>query len=183
MEETRSGMSWIGVLFVILVICAIFAGFGGNGFGGGWGNRQGGVPVVVAEGGYYGNGGCNRVSNCEIEKQEIIDSATTQYKIEQQGSQTRAEVAAVGKSIEDQNTRFYIQNLNEKMFDLKMENQRLQGQIYSDAKFGELTTQLSSCCCEMNRRLDGIEAEMLTRPHLSGVAVTCNGQLVPAIST
>ena len=63
MEESKSGMSWIGVLFVILVIWAIF----GGGFGNGWGNR-----------GSCAYDGCNRVSNCEVEKREIIDSARTQ---------------------------------------------------------------------------------------------------------
>lgn len=75
MEESKSGMTWIGVLFVILVIWAIFGGFG-NGFGGGWGNRNACGP----------EGGCSRVSNCEVEKNEIIDSARTQFLIEQNGA-------------------------------------------------------------------------------------------------
>ena len=54
MEDSKTGMSWIGVLFVILVIWAILGGGFGSGFGG-WGNRGGCAP----------EGGCNRVSNCE----------------------------------------------------------------------------------------------------------------------
>lgn len=169
MEESKSGMTWIGVLFVILVIWAIFGGGFGNGFGG-W-NR----------GGDCGNGfTCNRVSNCEVEKQEIIDSARTQYQIEQQGAATRAAVSAGTEAITAQNNRLYIQGLQEKMFDLKMENQGLKGQLYADAKFSALTAQVESCCCGFNRRLDGIEANMLTRPQLSGVAATCSGQIIPA---
>lgn len=160
-EESKSGMGWIGVLFVILVFWAIF----GGGFGNGFGNN---------------NCGCNRVANCEVEKQEIIDSARTQYLIEQQGSATRAAVSAGTAEITAQNNRIYIQNLQETVFDLKMENQGLKSQIYNDAKFTALSQQLSECCCGFNRRLDGIEDRMLTRPRLSGVAATCNGQIIPA---
>jgi hypothetical protein len=172
MEESKSGMSWIAVLFIILIIWAIFGG--GFGFGS---NRQ--QPVMLES---YG-GGCNRVSNCEIERREIIDSATTQYQVEQQGAATRTAVADGVATIVDQNNRLYIQGLNEKLFDLKMENQGLKTQIYSDAKFTALTNQLSECCCGFNRRLDGIEAQMLTKPNLYGVAATCAGQFIPAITS
>jgi hypothetical protein len=180
MEDSKSGMTWIGVLFVILVIWAIF----GGGFGNGWGNHQAQTttPVVLGGegfGGWFG-GGCNRVSNCEIERREIIDSATTQYQIEQQGAQTRAEVAAVGKSIEDQNNRMYIQGVQAELFDAKAKINALESQIYSDAKFNALSAQLSECCCGFNRRLDGIESQMLTKPALSGVAATNAGQIIPA---
>lgn len=164
-EESKSGMTWIGVLFVILVIWAIF----GGGFGNGWNNRNGD----------YAPGGCNRVSNCEVEKQEIIDSARTQYQIEQQGAATRAAVSAGTAEITAQNNRIYIQNLSEKIFDLKMENQGLKSQIYNDAKFTALSQQLESCCCGFNRRLDSIEDRMLTKPNLYGVASTCSGQTIP----
>jgi hypothetical protein len=178
MEESKSGMTWIGVLFVILVIWAIFGGGFGN--GNGWGNRGQASPVFIGEG--YGSGGCNRVSNCEIERQEIIDSATTQYKIEQSGAATRTAVADGVATIVDQNNRLYIQGLNEKLFDLKMENQSLKSQMNTDAHFNALSSQLSTCCCNFNSRLDSIEAQMLTKPNLYGVAATCAGQFIPAIS-
>lgn len=37
----------------------------------------------------------------------------------------------------------------------------------------------AECCCELNRRLDGIECSMLKRPNLYGVAATCTGQVIP----
>ena len=80
MEERSTGMSWIAVLFVIIVVVALF---GGN-FGGGWGWNRSGNPYPAQE------GGCNRVSNCQVEKQEIVDAARTQYLIEQQSNNTRA---------------------------------------------------------------------------------------------
>lgn len=165
MDESRSGMTWIGVLFVILVIWAIFGGGFGN-----FGSR-----------GYdsCGNGGCTRVSNCEVEKQGIIDSARTQYLIEQQGSATRTAVAESTKTITDQNSRIYEQRLQETIFDLKMENQGLKSSIFTKEQTDAIARQLSSCCCDFNRRLDSIECRMLTKPNLSGLAATCGGQIVP----
>jgi hypothetical protein len=178
MEDSKSGLAWIWVLFVIIVIWAVFGGgFGGNG----WGNHQQNTPIVL--GGESFGGGCNRVSNCEIERREIIDSATTQYQVEQQGAATRTAVADGVATIVDQNNRLYIQGLNEKLFDLKMENQALKNQMNTDAHFNALSSQLSTCCCNFNSRLDSIEAQMLTKPNLYGVAATCAGQFIPSIST
>lgn len=166
MEETKSGIGVIGVLFVILVIWAIF----GNGFGG-WGNRSGC--------GY--DGGCNRVSNCEVEKREIIDSARTQYLTEQQGETTRLAIRDSRDAVMGQASRIYEAQQSEKIFDLKMENMSLKNNFFTKELVGGLSQQLERCCCEFNRRLDGIECDMLKQPRLSGVAATCNGQLVPAL--
>lgn len=164
MEETKTGMGWIGVLFVILVVWLIF----GGGFNRGWGN--------------CGNDGCgcNRVSNCEVEKQGIIDSARTQYLIEQQGSATRAANRDGVDAIMAQNNRIYEQRLQETIFDLKMENTSLKNNIFTKEQTDALAKQYAECCCELNRRLDGIECRMLTKPNLSGIAATCSGQIVPA---
>ena len=165
MEESKSGMSWIGVLFVILVIWAIF----GGGFGNGWGNR----------GSCAYDGGCNRVSNCEVEKREIIDSARTQYLTEQQGETTRLAIRDSRDAVMGQASRIYEAQQSEKIFDLKMENMSLKNNFYTKELVGGLSQQLERCCCEFNRRLDGIECNMLTKPNLYGVAATCSGQTIP----
>lgn len=161
MEETKSGMGWIGVLFIILVIWAIF----GGGFG--WNNRQ-------------MDCGCTRVSNCEVEKQEIIDSAQTRYLIEQQGAATRAAQQAGFEAVMAQNTRIYEQQLQETIFDLKMENQGLKSNAFVKEQTDALAKQYAECCCNFNRRLDAIECSMLKRPQLYGVASTCTGQIIPS---
>lgn len=89
MEERSTGMSWIAVLFVIIVVVALF---GGN-FGGGWGWNRSGNPYPAQE------GGCNRVSNCQVEKQGIVDAARTQYLIEQQSNNTRTAINASTEAI------------------------------------------------------------------------------------
>lgn len=165
MDETKSGMGWIGVLFIILVIWAVFGG-GFGGFG------RGGCGTEAA--------GCTRVSNCEVEKQGIIDSARTQYLIEQQSATTRAATQAGFESVMAQNNRIYEQGLQETIFDLKMENQSLKSNIFVKDQTDALAKQYAACCCEMNRRLDGIECSMLKRPNLYGVAATCSGQVIPS---
>lgn len=164
MDDTRSGMGWIGVLFVILVIWAIFGGGFGN--WGRWDNR----------GDSCGGNGCSRVSNCEVEKQGIIDSARTQYLVETTGRQTQE---YLGNKID-----FYeYQNLRDQLSAERSKNMVLENRIYSDSQFNALSRQLESCCCANERRLDAIECQMLKRPNLFGVASTCTGQIIPPITT
>lgn len=177
MDGQSSGMSWVWVLFVILVIVAIFGGGVGNGaFGGGF-NRGGQFPVVVQSG---DSSSCNRVSNCEVEKREIIDTARTQYLIEQQSNDTRMAINASTEAITSQASRIYEQRLQETIFDLKAENQSLKNNIFTKEQIDALSAKVSDCCCNFNRRLDGIEGRMLTKPSLYGVASTASGQLIPA---
>ena len=168
MEDRSTGMSWIAVLFVIIVIFAIF---GGN-FGGGWGWNRSGNP--------YPAQGCTRVSNCEIERQEIADTARTQYLIEQQSNATRMAINASTEAITSQASHIYEQRLQETIFDLKMENQSLKNGIFTKEQTDALAAKISDCCCGFNRRLDSIECRMLTKPNLYGVAATGAGQIIPA---
>lgn len=139
MDENKSGMGWAGLLLFFVVIWILFGAFNRGGFGGGYGDHP------------YGPTGCNCVSNCQVEKQGIIDNARTNFLIEQNGANTRTAIADGVASIREQNNQIYVQGLQERIFDL-------------------------------NRRLDGIECRMLTKPHLSGIGVTCNGQLVPPVN-
>lgn len=188
MEDTKSGIGVIGVLFVILVIWAIFGnGFGCNNGGGfGFGNRCNNVPYMP----YWPDGGCNRVSNCEIEKTGIIDSAKTQFLIEQNGAATRTELHNTQDAIMAQASRIYEAQQAEKMFDLKLNAQakdakiaQLETQIHNDAKFAAIEKQIGDCCCGINQRFASIECNMLTKPQLTGVGITCNGHLVPPLAT
>lgn len=159
-EESKSGMGWIGVLFVILVVWLLFGGGLGGGCGNGWGNRN----------------GCDRVSNCEVERQGIIDAAKTQYMIENTARNTQE---YLGTKID-----FYeYQNLRDALSAERNKNMVLENRIYSDAQFTALSRQLESCCCGFERRLDGIECRMLTKPNLFGIASTCTGQIIPPITT
>lgn len=161
MDETRSGLGWAGVLLFIVVIWAIF----GGGIGNRWGNCGG-----------WNDGGCNRVSNCEVQKQGIVDSARTQYLIETSSRQTQE---YLGNKID-----FYeYQNLRDQLAAERNKNMALENRIYSDGQFTALSRQIERCCCENERRLDAIECRMLKRPELFGIASTCSGQIIPPVAS
>ena len=168
-NDQSTGMSWLAVLFIIIVIAALFGNFG-NGFGFGRGN----MPYPVND------TGCSRVSNCQVEKQGIVDAARTQYLIEQQSNDTRMAINASTDAITSQASRIYEQRLQETIFDLKMENQSLKNGIFTKEQTDALAAKISDCCCGFNRRLDAIECRMLTKPALYGVASTGAGQIIPA---
>lgn len=158
--EDKSGMGWAGLLLFFVVIWILFGSMG-NGLG--WGNRN-------------NWGGCDRVSNCEVEKQGIIDSAKTQYLIETTGRQTQE---YLGNKID-----FYeFQNLRDQLAAERSKNMVLENRLYSDAQFTALSRQLEGCCCANERRLDAIECQMLKRPAIYGIGATCSGQIIPPITT
>jgi hypothetical protein len=155
-EEGKSGMGWVGVLFIILIVWLLFGGGLGNGVG--------------------GRGNCERVSHCEIEKQEIIDAARTQFMVESTARNTQE---YLGTKID-----FYeYQNLRDALAAERAKNSALESRIYSDAQFNALSRQLEAANCSVEHRLDGIECRMLTKPALYGVAATCSGQIIPPITT
>lgn len=156
--ETNTGMSWVWVLFVVIVLYLIFCR-GGEGLFGGCGN----------------NYGCNRVSSCEVEKQEIVDSARTQFLIGQEGSATRAAVRDSQDAVMAQANRIYEQSLQERIFDLKLENQQLRGNQFVKDQIDGVAKTLADCCCGFNRRLDAIECRMLKTPPFFPTGTTFQG--------
>lgn len=151
MNETSTGMGWMGVLFVVVILYVIFC-----------------------NGGLFG--GCNNGRNAwEAEKQEIIDSARTQYAVEQQGAETRAATQAGFEAISAQNSRIYEQGLQESLFDAKMKIQSLEGQIFTKEQTDGIAKTLAECCCGFNRRIDAIEAMMLKQPPFFPTGYTFQG--------
>lgn len=141
-------MGFGGYGFLIVLILFIWMIFGG-GFGG-WGARGGVVNT------------CGAVSNCEVEKQEIIDAARTQYLIEQTSritqEQTAAGLAALGNKVD-----FYeYQNLRDALSAERTKNMALENRIYSDGQFNALRAQIEAIGCSM-----------LKRPEVTGVGAVC----------
>lgn len=153
MNETSTGMSWMWVLFVVIVLYLIFCQ-GGNGLFGGCGNNH---------------------NAWEAEKQQIIDSARTQYLTEQQGAETRAAFQAGFEALSAQNSRIYEQGLQETIFDLKLENQQLKGNQFVKEQTDAIAKSLAECCCGFNRRIDAIECQMLKQPPFFPTGYTFQG--------
>ena len=139
MEDNKTGMGWAGLLLFFVVIWILFTGFGN-----GYGNRGGCGDYGMQP---YGPTGCNRVSNCEIEKQGIIDSAQTRFLIEKTSNDNREAIMA-------QNNRIYEQGLQETIFNQKLKIMSLENEANANARFNALSKQVGDCCCEFNRRLE-----------------------------
>jgi hypothetical protein len=147
LSTATSGMNvWLFVIFFII----LFWLFGNNrGFGGFGGvNADPYMPLAY-------NGACRGTSNCEVEKQQIATTAQIRYDIE---TQNRASTESINGNI---NAKFN-QIQQERIFDLKMENMYLKGQIADDARYNALTS-----------RLDALDCSVLKQPKLAGLATAC----------
>lgn len=145
---TMEEMGFGGYGFLILIILFIWMIFGG-GLGGC--NRNG------------CNGGCNAVTTCQAEKQEIIDSARTQYMIENTSritqEQTMSGLAALGTKID----YYAYQDLRDQLAQERTKNVVLENRVYSDGQFNALRAQIEAIGCGM-----------LKQPPVYGVGTSCN---------
>lgn len=150
MEETKSGISWWGLVIVLFLLFIVFGG-GFGGFGGyGYGRRG------------FGDFACCGASGCEVERQGLITAAETNYRIIDQANATRATVEATAQATQTKIDFYAYQDLRDKLAESQRQNMMLQNQLYSDAKFNALQTQLSS-----------IQCNMLRRPDVTGIGVSC----------
>ena len=146
LSTATSGMNvWLFVIFFII----LFWLFGNNrGFGGFGGGNDVYAPLAY-------NGACRGTSNCEVEKQQIATTAQIRYDIE---TQNRLSTESINGNI---NAKFN-QIQQERIFDLKMENMYLKGQIADDARYNAITS-----------RLDALDCSVLKQPRLAGLATAC----------
>ncbi len=174
MDNKETSWGWLILIFLF------FIAFTGNGI---FGRGERGVAAQPFAPYMPYFDGCNRVSNCEVEKQTLINTATTQNLINQQGEATRMQMRDDKDAIMAQASRIFEADQAEKLFDAKLKIQALESQAVATANYNALALQNERCCCETNRRLDQIECQMLKKPHLFGVASTCSGQYVPSVPT
>ena len=115
--------SW-GILIVLFLLFIVFGGSSGAGVFGGRGNCA------------SNDCGCSVVSNCQVEKQTIINTATTQNLIHAEGEKSR-----------DQASRIFEAQNAEKLFDAKMKISQLENMVYSNDKFNNIDMQLADIRC------------------------------------
>jgi hypothetical protein len=140
MEEIGFG-GWGFLIVLILFIWMIF----------GW-NR----------GGCGNNNNCNAVSNCQVEKQEIIDAARTQYMIENTSRITQEQTAAGLTALGNKIDYYAYQDLRDQLAQERTKNVVLENRVYSDTQFNALRAQIEAIGCSM-----------LKRPEVTGVGAVC----------
>ncbi|DAB01937.1 TPA: hypothetical protein CPT96_03265 [Candidatus Gastranaerophilales bacterium HUM_10] len=155
MEDSKGMSLFAYIIAFVIIVWVISAITGGCGFGG-FGFNRGGC----------GYGGDNLFENykaiVDAQKTEIINTATTQYNIEQQAAATRELINAQSNALATKIDFYEYQNLRDAVAERDRKILQLEGQIYSDAKFNALSNQISEVRCNM-----------LTKPNVTGVGVAC----------
>lgn len=150
-EKYYGGFNTWGIAIFLIIL---FAAFLGN--RGGW-NNNGAAPAY----------GCNAVSNCQVEKQGIIDSARTQYLIENTARQTQEQTMAGFSALGTKIDFYEYQNLRDQLAQERTKNVVLENRVYSDAKFNAVEAQLTSISCRM-----------LPKPEVTGIGAVCPNAVI-----
>lgn len=153
MEEKATSL--VGLVIVLIIVAIVLWFIFGNGSGLLNGRNLAAYDLAGC--------GCNRVSNCEVEKQEIIDSASTRYLIEQKNNESTQAISA-------QLRAQYDANQAEKLFDCKLaaikaeilnsqalnakdqEIQTLKLMANVDSKYTALSNQVEHFSCQTPKR-------------------------------
>lgn len=136
MEDKFTGMGLVIFLLILFGLFGFGRGFGGNAYGYG-------MPGVY---------GCNATTNCQVEKQGIIDSARTQFLILDSARQTQeaaqAQFTALGNKID-----FYAyENLKDQLAQERSKNAILENKLYSDGQFNALRAQIEALSCSVAKK-------------------------------
>ena len=159
MENEKTNWGWIILIFLFFLVFS-----GGSGL---FGNRANALEY----------GMCREVSNCEVEKQTIINTATTQNLINNQAEATRAQAS-----------RIYEAQQAEKLFDLKLDAQTtaiLNGQtlIAKDSEIALLKKTIvdNEKYCALNAKIDALSCALPKRPPYFARGYVPDGTCIPPI--
>lgn len=176
MDNTNmGGFSWGWVIFIVLILWFFVGGNNGFGFGNRFGNGFGfgaGLDTALIAGA-LGSAGCSRVSNCEVERQALINAAETNFRIIEENRKSTEQISS-------QLRAQYDAEQGEKIFDLKLNNVMQQNAYNLALSEKNATIERMTLANSINARFDTLSAqickiqgEMLTKPSLSGVAAVC----------
>ena len=153
MEETKLGLFGYVIAFVIIVwvISAMTGGCGFSGFE--FGNRNCGTSMGFED----------LKAIYEGQKANIVQTATTQYQIEQQAALTREVVIAQSNLLGSKIDFYELQEANRREAEKDRKIMQLENMLYTNSKFDGVNAQLTDIRCNM-----------LPKPNLYGYATSCN---------
>lgn len=152
MEETK-GMSLFGyIIAFVIIVWVISAITGGCGFGGFGFNRNCGAAMGFED----------LKAIYEGQKANIVQTAQTQYQIEQQAALTREVITAQSNLLGSKIDFYELQEANRREAEKDRKIMQLENMLYTNSKFDALSSQLA-----------GISCNMLTKPQLTGIAAVC----------
>ena len=153
----KDTFSWGWVIFIVLILWFFVGGsaFGRRGYG------------------YDNDGGCNVVSNCQVERQGLITAAETNYRIIEENQKST-------NAISSQLRAQWDAAQGEKIFDLKINNLAQQNAFNLALMEKNATIERMTLANSLNQRFNQIDAtlanmdcQMLKRAPAYGVGVTC----------
>lgn len=147
--DNKSFSSWGIVIFLVL----LFWFFTGNGFG-----RH--------DDRFHDAHCCNCVSNCEVEKQNIIQAAETNYRVERANSESTAAIIAGQHSLQERMDFYELQALRDRLAETQRQLIVAEDRNYNDGKFNAVNARLDALAC---RQLKAPEF----MPYGGYVAATC----------
>lgn len=161
----KESYSWggIGFLALFFLIIIAFWGRGGNGFG--WGNNCGNGFAPFGDGIGFGAssyGFQNYRATCDAEKSEIINTARTQYLVEQQAANTRELVSATANATQAKIDFYAYQDLRDRLSEEQRKVLTLENQLFVKDQLAPLTASIADIRCNM-----------LTRPNITGIGAVC----------
>lgn len=171
MNETTSGIGWWGIVIVLFLL---FLGFNrgfGNGFGGGNCGCGNALPLggVLPYGlGYTDFGFQNYKATCDSEKADIINTARTQFLVEQSSAATQAAIKADGDATRTKIDFYAYQELRDKLAEAQRINSALETKLYTNAQFDVV-----------NKELAEIKCKMLPKPDITAFGASCTPVLSP----
>lgn len=171
MNETTSGIGWWGIVIVLFLL---FLGFNrgfGNGFGGGNCGCGNALPLggVLPYGlGYTDFGFQNYKATCDSEKADIINTARTQFLVEQSSAATQAAIKADGDATRTKIDFYAYQELRDKLAEAQRINSALETKLYTNAQFDVV-----------NKELAEIKCKMLPKPDITAFGASCSPVLSP----
>lgn len=167
MDKETYSWGGIGFLALFFLIVMAFLGRGCNGFGG-RGNNCGNCGY----GDYAHYDFENFKATCDAEKAEIINSARTQYLVEQQAAATRDIVTATANATQTKVDFYAYQGLRDQLAETQRALMEANNKLFVKDQLAPITAQLST-----------IQCQMLKRPEVTGLSTSCNPIVTPSLAS
>ncbi len=169
---------WGLIIFFLILFWIFQGGFGWNRNNQPPANNCNGIADALAL--MNAERGCGQVTNCELEKRSLLNTDAVTSAVQASTNQLAA-----------QSRLQYDAAMGEKMFDLKINNlaqqnryetaAALQQQNYEaklaakDATIERMTLaqNMTAQFTALQREIEGIKANMLTKPNVTGVGAVC----------
>lgn len=115
----------------------------------------------------------------KVEKQQIIDTARTQYMIENTAKQTQEQAMALANALGTKIDFYEYQNLRDQLAQERTKNVVLENRVYSDAKFNALERQNEAMFGVLKSEIADLSCNVPKRPPYYAQGFVACGSPIP----